>query len=86
MLIPIDSIYPNPEQPRKTFDKVELNNLAESIRLHGVIQAITVEEASNGMYILHDGERRLRAAKMAGLREIQAEVSPSLNGTGKNSA
>lgn len=83
MNIPIDKILPNPEQPRTNFDQVELESLAESIREHGVIQAITVEKAGDDTYILHDGERRLRAAKMAGFISIPAMVIPALNGTGK---
>lgn len=82
MNIPIERIYPNPEQPRVEFDKEKLRELADSIRQDGVIQAITVEEAEEGNYILHDGERRLRAAKMAGLKEIPATVTPALNGSG----
>lgn len=79
--IPIKRIVVNPEQPRQVFDATELEELAGSIREHGVIQPIAVEECG-GDYILHDGERRLRAAKMAGLTTIPAIVSPPLNGTG----
>lgn len=81
-LIPVDKILPNPEQPRKHFDAVELQGLAQSILENGVILPIAVEEAG-GTYILHDGERRWRAAKMAGLVAIPATVIPSLNGTGR---
>ena len=83
MLIPTASIIPNPEQPRKPFDTAELQALALSIAKHGIIQPPTVEDAGNGTYILHDGERRLRAAQMAGLSEIECNVVPGLNGTGK---
>lgn len=83
MIIPIDSILPNPEQPRKYFDKTQLIELSDSIRENGVIEPIVVEESAGGMYILHDGERRLRAAKMAGLSDIPASVTPALNGSGK---
>lgn len=82
MKIAIDKIIPNPEQPRKFFDQVELSNLAQSIREHGIIQPLAVEEALKGMYILHDGERRLRAAKLAGLTEVPVEIVPPLNGRG----
>lgn len=82
MEIAIGKIYPNPEQPRKEFDKEMLHELAESIRQDGVIQAITVEEAEGGNYILHDGERRLRASKIAGLKTIPAMVVLALNGSG----
>lgn len=79
--IPIDRIVVNPEQPRQLFEPTELEELAGSIREHGVIQPIAVEECGND-YILHDGERRLRAARMAGLKTIPAVVSPPLNGAG----
>lgn len=80
--IGLQFILPNPEQPRKYFDAVELADLAQSIRENGVIQPIVVEEAKGGMYIIHDGERRFRAAKLAELSEIPAIVTPGLNGTG----
>jgi ParB/RepB/Spo0J family partition protein len=77
--IPIDLIAPNPEQPRQEFDKAGLEELAQSIREMGVIQPIVVELSPdpdvNHRYILHAGERRLRAAKMAGLEVIPAIVS-----------
>jgi ParB family transcriptional regulator, chromosome partitioning protein len=76
--IDINKIIPNPEQPRKEF--TDLEELAASIRSYGVIQPIVVEEA-NGSYILHDGERRWRAAKLAGLLTIEAIITPPLNGT-----
>lgn len=72
--IPIDKILPNPEQPRKIFNQEELEALANSIRENDVIEPIVVEWTDAGMYILHDGERRLRAAKLAGLTEIPASV------------
>lgn len=78
--IPISRILPNPEQPRRHFDQAELQGLADSIRENGLIQPIVVERAGDG-YILHDGERRLRAAKLAGLEEIDAVVAPPSNGT-----
>jgi ParB family transcriptional regulator, chromosome partitioning protein len=82
-LISISSILPNPEQPRKVFDKTKLAELANSIRENGVIQPVVVEAAANGRYILHDGERRLRAAKQAGLAMIPCVVVPALNGTAR---
>ncbi len=82
MDIPIDKVLANPEQPRKHFDAEELRGLAQSILSNGVIEPIIVEEA-NGRYILHDGERRLRASKLAGLATIPAVIVPSLNGTAK---
>jgi ParB/RepB/Spo0J family partition protein len=82
MNIPLDKILPNPEQPRKSFDAVELEGLAQSIRENGVIQPVVVEESDNGYYILHDGERRLRAARIADLAEIPAVINPPSNGSG----
>lgn len=79
--IPLDRILPNPEQPRKTIDEGELLNLAASIKENDVIQPITVEQAGKN-YILHDGERRVRAARLAGLTDIPATVVVPLNGTG----
>lgn len=72
--IDVDLIDPNPYQPRKEFDEAALQSLAESIKAHGVIQPIVVSPAPVGRYYLVIGERRLRAAKMAGLREIPAHV------------
>lgn len=82
MLIPIDRIVPNPEQPRKHISDDTLSELAESIRLHGLINPIAVEAAGDD-FILIDGERRWRAAKLAGLTEIEASVRPGLNGSGQ---
>jgi ParB family chromosome partitioning protein len=82
MNIPLDHIVPNPDQPRKSFDKTELDNLAQSIRQYGILQPILIEEAAEGMYILHDGERRTRAARLAGLIDIPAQILPSKNGKG----
>jgi ParB family chromosome partitioning protein len=81
MLIPITKILPNPEQPRKEYDQAALKSLAESIKEHGLINPIAVETAGDS-YILIDGERRWRAARMAGLTEIEASVRPGLNGSG----
>ncbi len=83
MDIAIEKILPNPEQPRKDFDGQALEELAASIQALGVIQPVVVEETADGRYILHDGERRLRAAKRAGLRAIPAVVTPALNGTAR---
>lgn len=76
-------ILPNPEQPRKDFDQIALSDLAASIRENGIIQPLVVEDAGNGNYILHDGERRLRAAKLAGLEEVPVSIVPPLGGTSK---
>jgi ParB family chromosome partitioning protein len=66
IVIPIESIAPNPAQPRRTFDPSELASLADSIRLNGVLQPLTVRKTECG-YELIAGERRLRASKLAGL-------------------
>ena len=71
--IDINKIYTNPNQPRKNFDKESLNELAESIRIHGLIQPIIVNETEDG-YMIIAGERRFRASKICGLKEIDAIV------------
>lgn len=71
--IDITKVYTNPNQPRKTFDSDSLNELAESIRLHGLIQPIVVNKMDDG-YMIIAGERRFRACKMCGLKEIDAIV------------
>jgi len=71
--IKISEIYPNPNQPRKTFDRESLEELAESIRVHGLIQPIIVNKMDDG-YLIIAGERRYRASKLAGLTEIDAIV------------
>ena len=73
-LIKIESIEVNPHQPRVDFDQKALDELAASIRTYGLIQPITVRPVTNGKYQLISGERRLRAAKIAGLTEIPAYV------------
>ena len=72
--INIDSIRPNPYQPRKHFNKASLEELCESIKQYGVIQPINVRKITNNHYELVAGERRLRAAALAGLKEIPAIV------------
>ena len=72
--IPIDSIEVNPFQPRKDFDETALQELADSIKELGVIQAISVKDMGNGKCQLISGERRLRASKMAGLKKIPAYI------------
>ncbi|MGL5042122.1 MAG: ParB/RepB/Spo0J family partition protein [Culicoidibacterales bacterium] len=71
--IMMDSLRANPYQPRKTFDEIALNELADSIREHGIIQPIVVRKSLFGYDILA-GERRFRAAKLAGLTEIPAVI------------
>lgn len=72
--IPVDKIKVNPKQPRYDFDEQALNELAESIKLHDIIQPITVVKLSDGAYQLISGERRWRASKIAGLTDIPAYV------------
>lgn len=79
--IPVDAIVPNPEQPRRHFDPDALAELTASIKENGVLQPILVEEAGPGAYILHAGERRLRACRQLGITTIPALVKPALNGT-----
>jgi len=67
---PIHDVYPNPRQPRKRFDDVVLKELAGSIKEHGVLQPILVQKTSDGEYQIIAGERRLQAAKLAGLTEV----------------
>lgn len=74
LFIPLNMVKANPYQPRKDFDMAELNELAESIRQRGVIQAITVRKASDGSFELISGERRLRAARLAEIEKIPAFV------------
>ncbi len=72
--LPIYKVEPNPDQPRQDFDEEELQALAESISVHGVIQPLTVRELPSGYYQIIAGERRWRAARMAGLADIPAVV------------
>ncbi len=71
--IPVDQIEPNPKQPRRDFDEQSLQELAQSIRLHDIIQPITVTRVGNRFRLI-SGERRWRAAKIAGLIDIPAYV------------
>ena len=72
--ISITDIYPNPNQPRKRFDEAALNELAASIRVHGIIQPIVVNDMHDGKFMIIAGERRWRAAKIAGLNTVPAYV------------
>src|ERR1700712_1232547 len=72
--IPFDQIETNPKQPRYDFDEQAMNELANSIKLHDIIQPITVSKLPSGKYRLISGERRFRAAKIAGLKDIPAYV------------
>jgi ParB family chromosome partitioning protein len=72
--IPVEQIEVNPFQPRTHFDQEALNELAESINVHGIIQPITVRRLAHNQYQLISGERRLQASKLAGLKTIPAYV------------
>lgn len=76
--IDLSKVYPNPNQPRKTFDKESLNELAESIRIHGLIQPVIVNKMDDG-YMIIAGERRYRACKICGLTQIDAIVKNYTN-------
>lgn len=67
-------VEPNRKQPRKHFDEEELEALAESVKRYGVLQPITVKDEKNGFYSIIAGERRWRAAKMAGLSEVPVRI------------
>ena len=72
--LPISQVQPGLNQPRKRFDQDALADLAESIRVHGIIQPLTVRRLSSGYYQIIAGERRWRAAKLAGLAEVPAVI------------
>jgi len=72
--IELDKIIANPDQPRRTFDEEALQELADSIREHGVISPITLRDNGDGTYMIIAGERRFRASKMAGLERIPAYI------------
>ena len=73
-LLPLHKIEPNPEQPRHDFDEEELQNLSDSIAEHGIVQPLTVRQLNSGYYQIIAGERRWRAARMAGLSEVPAVI------------
>jgi len=68
--IALDDIIPNPKQPRQDFDSKALEELAQSIKLHDIIQPLTVKPLPSGKYKLIAGERRWRASKLAGIKEV----------------
>lgn len=72
--LPISQVQPGLNQPRKRFDEASLADLAESIRVHGIIQPLTVRRLSSGYYQIIAGERRWRAAKAAGLDEVPVVI------------
>ena len=72
--LPLENIETNPKQPRRDFDEQALKELAHSITLHDLIQPVTVSKLHGNKYRLISGERRLRAAKMAGLKDVPAYI------------
>lgn len=72
--LPLEEIEPNPYQPRTTFDAESIAELADSIRSIGIVQPITVRKTAEGRYQIISGERRFRAAKLAGLKTVPAYV------------
>ena len=74
LLLPLQKVEPNPDQPRRRFDEAALQELADSVRQHGIIQPLTVRKLPSGFYQIIAGGRRWRAARMAGLREVPVTV------------
>ena len=74
MRIALDQIEVNPKQPRHDFDEVALSELAASIKMHDIIQPLTVSQLPNGKYRLIAGERRLRASKIAGIKTVPVYI------------
>ncbi len=72
--VALEDIYPNPDQPRKAFDENAMRDLANSIKEHGVIMPLVVNKNPDGTYMIIAGERRYRAAKMAGLEKVPVVV------------
>ena len=72
--IPINAVRPNPQQPRRSFDETALRELADSISAYGILQPLTVRDRG-GVYELVAGERRLRAARIVGLREVPCLIA-----------
>lgn len=72
--LPLQKVEPNPNQPRKSFDEEELQALADSIAEHGILQPLAVRALDGGFYQIIAGERRWRAARMAGLEEVPVVV------------
>lgn len=74
IFLPISQVEPGLNQPRKRFDEESLADLADSIREHGIIQPLTVRRLASGYYQIIAGERRWRAAKLAGLKDVPAVI------------
>ncbi len=75
----LNLIEPNPGQPRRDFDQTALEELAASIKIHGIIQPITVKNIGDGKYRIIAGERRFRAAKIAGLKDVPVYIRETEN-------
>ena len=74
-VLPVSDIEANKNQPRKKFDEKAIEELAESVKIHGIIQPIIVRAAGDGFYVIVAGERRYRAAKAAGLTEVPVIIT-----------
>jgi ParB family chromosome partitioning protein len=74
LFVPLDKLKPNPDQPREDFGETELRELADSIREYGIIEPIIIEADGEGAYTIVAGERRFRAARLAGLREVPVSI------------
>jgi len=72
--LPVDKLVPNPGQPRKNFDEAELQELAASIKTYGIIQPIIAADTGDGTFIIIAGERRTRAARLAGLETVPVVI------------
>ncbi|MEP6597688.1 MAG: ParB/RepB/Spo0J family partition protein, partial [Ginsengibacter sp.] len=79
MRVPLNMIEPNPDQPRHDFDEASLSELAASVKMHDIIQPLTVSKLTNGRYRIIAGERRYRAAKIAGLDGVPVYVKETNN-------
>lgn len=80
-VVPTKSITPDETQPRKFFSAEKMKTLMDSIKEHGIINPIIVQEVSNGKYLIEDGERRFRAASELNLAEVPAIIRPLTNAT-----
>ncbi|MEN9964296.1 MAG: hypothetical protein RL582_1391, partial [Bacteroidota bacterium] len=80
-LVSLELIEVNPDQPRKDFNETALSELASSIKLHGIIQPLTVSPMPNGKYRLIAGERRYRASRIAGIKEVPVYVRQTTDST-----
>jgi len=78
--VPLDQIDVNPKQPRRDFDETALSELAASIKMHDIIQPLTVSRTATGRYRLIAGERRFRASKIAGLKDIPVYIRQANDG------